>query len=113
MFRLLPEGFSNQDVREKIARLLVRPADQFTPGQMSYQLRRLRLRGLIERLEGTHRYRLTECGMRTALFYLCSHSRVIRPLASALSAPDQSLQQRILSQVRTLLQTASALKDAA
>lgn len=113
MFRLLPQGFSNQDLRGKIARLLVRPADQFTPGQMSYQLRRLRLRGLIERIEGTHRYRLTANGLRTALFYLCSHSRLIRPLSAALSAPDESLQRRILLQVHTLLETASELNAAA
>jgi hypothetical protein len=113
MFRLLPQGFSNQDLREKIARFLVRPADQFTPGQMSYQLRRLRLRGLIERLDGTHRYRLTQSGIRTALFYLCSHSRVIRPLSAALSTPGHSLQQRILHRVRTLLETATELNAAA
>jgi hypothetical protein len=69
---------------------------------MSYQLRRIRPRGLIERLEGTHRYRLPEYGTRKALFHVCGHSRVIRPLFAALSSPAHSLQQRILCQVRAL-----------
>ena len=113
MFRLLPRGFSNQDLRAKIARLLVRPTDQFTPGQMSYQLRRLRLRGLIDRCQGTHRYRLTECGLRTALFYLGSHARIIRPLSAALSDSGDSLQHRLLHHLHALLNNESQLTAAA
>jgi hypothetical protein len=113
MLRLLPKGFSNHDVRDKIARLLLRPSDQFTPGQMSYQLRRLRLRGLIERVTGTHRYVLTERGLRTALFYLCSHSCVIRPLSAALSDSGELIQERILRHVQSLLQTLAPLENSA
>jgi len=91
----------------------VRPSDQFTPGQMSYQLRRLRLRGLIERIEGTHRYRLTERGTQTALFYLCSHARIIRPLSAALSRLDHAIQHRVLNHLHTLLENASELTAAA
>jgi hypothetical protein len=43
---------------------------------MSYDLRRLRLHGLLERIPKSHRYRLTTCGLKTALFY----SRVYQPL---------------------------------
>ncbi len=46
---------------------------------MSYELRRLRLHGLIERLPKTHRYRLTNEGLRTALFYTRVYSRILRP----------------------------------
>lgn len=106
MFGLLPEGFSNRKLREILARLLVRPLDQITPGQMSYQLRRLRLRGLIERIDKTHRYRLTEAGMKTAFFYTCSLSYVIRPLHATLEDPGRALQQRILRQLQPLVQTA-------
>lgn len=38
--------------------------------RMTYDLRRLRLKGVIERLVGTQRYRLTETGLKTVLFYL-------------------------------------------
>jgi DNA-binding PadR family transcriptional regulator len=47
------------------------------PGRMSYELRRLRLHGLIERVPKTHRYRLTNLGLQTALFY----TRVLAHLA--------------------------------
>ncbi len=47
IFRLLPKGFSNRDLRTQFAPLLGKRPDQVTPGQMTYLLRRLRLRGFI------------------------------------------------------------------
>ena len=113
MFRLLPEGFSNRDLRDKVARLLVRDPDELTPGQMTYQLRRLRLRGLILRVSGTHRYRLTDAGLSTALFYTCSLSHVIRPLHATLNDCSNPLQQRILRKLQAATETARQLKAAA
>jgi hypothetical protein len=113
MFRLLPEGFSNRNVREILARLLVRSLDQITPGRMTYQLRRLRLRSLIERIDRTNRYRLTVAGIKTALFYTCSLSHVIRPLHATLNDPSPGLQQRILRQLQPLVDTALQPRAAA
>ena len=44
-------------------------ADSMTAGPMTYDLRRLRLHGLIERIPHTHRYRPTEFGFNTAVFF--------------------------------------------
>lgn len=84
-FRLLPHGFRNADLRALLAPLLgLTPADM-TPGRMSYDLRRLRLHGLIERLPGTHRYTVTDHGFKIALFLTRVHNRLVRPaLAEAL-----------------------------
>jgi hypothetical protein len=41
----------------------------YTPGQMTYDLRRLRLNGVIRRLPHTNRYVLTADGTRLAVFY--------------------------------------------
>jgi hypothetical protein len=57
MFRLLPAGFANRDLRRLLADLLGTPA--ITTGQMSYDLRRLRVHELITRIPHRHRYRLT------------------------------------------------------
>lgn len=78
-FRLLPHGFTNHELRALLAPLLGLTPDQFTPGQMTYHLRRLRLHGLIERLPHTHRYRVTDFGWRVALFFTRTYTRVIRP----------------------------------
>ena len=60
VFRLLPRGFSNRDLREPLGALVGSTAQSMTPGQMTYHLRRLRLHGLIERIPETHRYRVTD-----------------------------------------------------
>jgi hypothetical protein len=46
---------------------------------MTYQLRRLRLHGLTERIPKTHRYRLTDFGFRVAVFCTRTYSRILRP----------------------------------
>ena len=51
---------------------------------MTYDLRRLRLRGLIERSVGTHRYHLTPYGVRVAFFYSKLYLRIFRPQAPTL-----------------------------
>ena len=50
------------DVREHLAPLLGKKPSQLTPGRITYDLRRLRLHGLIERIPKTHRYRITAQG---------------------------------------------------
>jgi hypothetical protein len=79
VFRLLPRGFSNRDLRDHWAPLLGKSPDDMTLGQMSYHLRRLRLHGLIERITGTHRYQVTRQGLRAALLFTRTYNRVLRP----------------------------------
>ena len=47
LFALSPTGFRHRDVRPHITQLLGRHADQYAPGHMTYDLRRLRLHRLI------------------------------------------------------------------
>jgi hypothetical protein len=90
VFRLLPRGFSNRDLRNYWAPLLGKAPDDMTPGQMTYHLRRLRLHSLIERNPGTHRYRVTSQGWRTALFCTRTFNRLLRP-GLAQIVPDEVL----------------------
>jgi hypothetical protein len=79
VFRLLPRGFSQRDLREHWAPLLGKDPSAMTPGRMTYQLRRLRLHGMIARQQGTHRYVITEFGLRVSLFFTRCHARILRP----------------------------------
>jgi len=78
IFRLQPDGFANRDLRAHLAPLLGVPAESLTAGRMTYDLRRLRLHGLIERIPHTHRYQLTDHGLRSALFFTRSYNRLVR-----------------------------------
>jgi len=88
VFRLLPQGFANRDLRAHLGPLLGVAPSAMTQGRMTYDLRRLRLHGLIERVPGTHRYQVTSVGMRTALLFTRTHARVLRPGLAQLVDPD-------------------------
>jgi hypothetical protein len=87
LFRLLPRGFSNRDLREHVAPLLGLTPSQLTRGKMTYDLRRLRLHGLIERIPRTHRYRVTELGIRAAIFLPRAHHRLLQAGLAVIQQP--------------------------
>ena len=57
VFRLLPHGFTNRDLRTCLAPLLGLTPEAMTSGQISYDLRRLRIHGLIQRIPHSFRSR--------------------------------------------------------
>lgn len=79
VFRLLPHGFAAPEFRQHLAPLLGLAPTELTPGRVTYDLRRLRLHGLIERMPKMHRYRVTAFGLRLALFVTRVHARILRP----------------------------------
>lgn len=65
---------------------------------MSYDLRRLRLHGLIERIPGSHRYQVTDTGLRVAIFLTRVHNRLLYPTLADLlddTAPPTPLRQHL------------------
>ena len=62
---------------------------------MSYDLRRLRVHGLIERIPRSRRYRVTDAGIRTALCYQRTYARVLRPALSAVFDDDPPRDSRL------------------
>jgi hypothetical protein len=65
---------------------------------MTYDLRRLRLHGLIDRVHG-HRYQLTPDGQRFALFYAKLADRVFPPLFAAPQPNSPPKLQRALAAI--------------
>jgi len=82
LFALSPTGFRHRELRTPVAQLVGRDPDAYAAGQMTYDLRRLRLHGLIERLPQSHRYHVTTLGARIAMFYVRLYARALRPAAS-------------------------------
>src|SRR3954462_14161180 len=77
---LAATGFTNRTLRVLIAGLL---GSDYRPNQMTYDLRRLRLAGLIRRIPRSNRYLLTDDGIRIAVFYTKVYNRLLVPLAAA------------------------------
>lgn len=82
LFALNPTGFRHRDVRTHVAQLRGHLPDQYTSAQMTYDLRRLRLHGLIHRRPKSHRYQITPEGARLAVLYVRVYARGFRPAAS-------------------------------
>src|SRR6266508_4472749 len=71
-------------LRAQVTSLLATP---YSASQMSYDLTRLRRKGLIQRLPCTNTYTLTPDGVRFALFYSKVHDRLLVPLLAANTPP--------------------------
>ena len=77
-------GFSNKTVRPLVEQLLGEPYGQ---ARCCYDLRRLKLKGLIVKLDHSNTYVLTGDGQRFAISYTKIHNRLLRPLMSADHPP--------------------------
>ena len=109
-FQHLINGFHNRDLRELVADLLGLPPEQYTTAQMSYDLRRLRLKGLIFRPPKTNRYFVTPYGWKVARLFARLEARVFRPAVSMFTNEDAVLPfplrtalQRVDSQLDQLI----------
>jgi hypothetical protein len=82
LFALMPTGVRHRELRGHVAQLLGRDPATYSAGAMTYDLRRLRLHGLIERVPRSHRYRITTTGAHVAIFYARLYTRALRPVCS-------------------------------
>jgi hypothetical protein len=89
-------GFTNASLRGLVAGTL---GTGYATGQMTYDLRRLRLHGLIERVPRTNTYRLTPEGQRVAVFYTNLDRRLLHPLLEADKPPAPIEVRRALATI--------------
>jgi hypothetical protein len=80
----IPRGFTNNTLREQLADLLDTDPQPYGAAQMSYDLRRLRLKGIIWRIPNSYRYQLTTYGRKVAVFFSKLETRVFRQFLAAL-----------------------------
>ena len=79
-FQHLFAGLTNRTLRPQMVELI----PGYKPGQMTYDLRRLRRKGLIRRIPKSQRYELTAFGRRTAVFFTKTHVRIVNPSLAEL-----------------------------
>ena len=102
LFALAPTGFRHREFRAHVAQLQGRHPATYPAGSMTYDLRRLRLHGLIERVPRSHRYRITEAGAQVAMFYARLYTRALRP-ACSLQPVGSARAQRAFDRLDTAL----------
>jgi len=87
-FTHLLHGFRNRDLRALVADLLEADPNAYSPGRMTYDLRRLRLKGIIFRQGRTNRYFLTPYGWKVTRLFARLEARVFRPAMTAFTDDD-------------------------
>ena len=105
VFRLSVRGFTNRDLRSHLAPLLGLSPGTMTAGQATYDLRRLRTHGLIDRIPHTNRYLPTEDGLRAAIVLTQTHARLLSPALASTTDPTADFPQlhRALDNVQAAL----------
>jgi hypothetical protein len=78
---------------------------------MTYDLRRLRLHGLIQRRDRTHRYLVTLQGWQIAGFYNTLYHHVLRPGWAMLAEPTTQAPEPLTTALRHLAKVTSTLFD--
>jgi hypothetical protein len=96
-------GFTNRSLRAQVAGLL---ATTYTSSQMTYDLRRLRRKGLIRRLPRSNAYVLTADGIRVSIFYTKIYGRLLRPLLAVDHSPASPELRQALRIIDTHVTTA-------
>ncbi len=91
LFHHLIDGFRNHDLRQHVADLLGVSVAEYTSNQMTYDLRRLRLKGLIYRPPRTNRYFVTPYGWKVARLFSRLDARVFRPAIAMFTGNDAVL----------------------
>jgi hypothetical protein len=74
-------GFDNRALAQRMRSL---PDEGYSSRQATYDLRRLRRKQIIYRIEGSHRYQLTPVGRAVAVLFTKAYGRILGPGLAAL-----------------------------
>jgi hypothetical protein len=103
-YRHLFAGLTNKTLRELVAGFI----PGYTARQMTYDLRRLRRKGLIRRAPGSQHYELTDHGRKIAVFFTKTYTRILNPALTELdpTLPDEIAQSSPLARAWRALEHA-------
>lgn len=108
----IPSEIGNHSLRMTVAQCLHIPPASYSSAQMSYDLRRLRLKGLIVRIQHSHHYDLTALGLKVVTFFTKLYHRLFCPGLAALS-PDQTYPSDLALALERVTQVLQSWSDQA
>ncbi|PYX84685.1 MAG: hypothetical protein DMG70_05800 [Acidobacteria bacterium] len=78
-----PSGFTASDLAKKIYQLTPGDSSAYTPRQAAYDLKKLRGKSIVERIDSSHRYRSSATGIRALTALVVLRDKVIKPLLAS------------------------------
>jgi hypothetical protein len=111
-----PQGFTASEVAAKVCALSGQPQTAYGPSRAAYDLRKLRGKHVLEKIDKSHRYQALPEGLRAIAATLVLREKVIKPVLASVSTskpqkqaePAVSLDsqyQALCTQMNSLLQT--------
>lgn len=76
-------GWTTRQLLQEIHQRFGLTEERYGLNVLRYDLRKLKGHGLLERVQGHHRWRLTDKGQRVAVLFLLFHRRLCGPLAAS------------------------------
>lgn len=102
--------FYTKDLHPHVAEAMGVQPDQYTLASLRYDLSKLRVKGLVHKVERTHRYRLSREGYAISVLFLKLFERIYAPLSAGLLQSvraDSKLQRQRRNQLDRLYQQVS------
>jgi hypothetical protein len=82
-----PRGFTVGQLAARVREVLRAEEEAYRPRQASYDLKKLRAKSLVLRVEGTRRYQATPDGLRTLTALYVLREKVLKPVLAGSARP--------------------------
>jgi len=106
----IPQEIGNRSLRGAVAQRLEGVLETYSSAQMTYDLRRLRLKGLIERIENSQSYHLTDLGLKVVTFFTKLYHRLFAPGLAAL-LPNQTFPSDLANALNRVVEVLKSWSD--
>ncbi len=103
-------AFIHAALRQHVAAYLGVDLSACSSGQMTCDLRRLRLKGILWRVPKTHRYLVTPYGYKVALFFTKLTARVFRTTFASLD-PSEPIPRPLAEALKEVIRQIDAVVD--
>jgi len=83
-----PTGFTASHLAEKVQAMSGELHSQYGPRRAAYDIKKLRGKGMVQKIEASRRYEPLQVGLRAMTTLLVLREKVIRPLLAPSTRPD-------------------------
>jgi hypothetical protein len=83
-----PAGFTSSDLARQVHSITGKPESEYRVRRAAYDLKKLRAKGMVRKIEKSRRYEVISEGLRSLSALLILREKIIRPLLAACGQPD-------------------------
>jgi hypothetical protein len=83
-----PAGFTSSDLARQVHSITGKPESEYGVRRAAYDLKKLRAKGMVRKIEKSRRYEVIPQGLRSLSALLILREKIIRPLLAASGQPE-------------------------